>query len=140
MGDTFFNIIIIVAVVIVIGRTIFQMKKKPEPPPRIPVHFEDDGEPVSLKSKVPAAVPKAVPKKVLAPKTIPLSQFESKPLGQFRNSKVPEIPSSKPAVRIPAAAPQGQTGFPFNLNNLSPMKQAIVLAEILGPPKGMRDM
>ena len=32
---------------------------------------------------------------------------------------------------------QGQAGFAFNLNNLSPLKQAVVMAEILGPPKGM---
>jgi hypothetical protein len=51
------------------------------------------------------------------------------PLSVFRQES-PRIPAQE--------SPKGASGtvFPQKINSLSPLKQAVVLAEILGPPKG----
>jgi hypothetical protein len=50
----------------------------------------------------------------------------------------PEIP---PAPAVPAKVPAARTaegGFPGNLNYLPALKRAMVLTEIMGPPKALR--
>jgi hypothetical protein len=51
------------------------------------------------------------------------------PLSVFRQES-PRIPERE--------SPKGASGtaFPPKINSLSPLKQAVVLAEILGPPRG----
>ncbi|MDR2028469.1 MAG: hypothetical protein LBP93_02895 [Treponema sp.] len=48
-----------------------------------------------------------------------------------RMEKEAEAPPPAPGKRVPAAE------FPENLAALSPLRRAVVLAEILGPPKGV---
>ena len=120
MGDSFLNILFIIAVVAVfIVRTISSAKKKKEPEPKekIPVHFEDedDEDPSYFKNKAAEETIKTIEKKASA------------------------APPPKGGVSRPTAAPvELQKGFPNNLNKLSPLKQAVVMAEILGPPKGLQ--
>ena len=122
-------IFILVVVVIFVVRTAIQSRKKPEKKPpqvRIPVHFEDEKKP-AVRAKAAAAVK--------APK-------------QSRSS--PALSSSSNLYAAPSAAggtgPVGNAGTPTpvrkdfasNLSRLSPLKQAVVMAEILGPPKGLQ--
>jgi len=145
MGDSFLNILFIIAVVAVfIVRTISSAKKKKEPEPKekIPVHFEDedDEDPSYFKNKAAEETIKTIEKKASVIETIPLSQAAEALPSQIKNvRKASAAPPPKGGVSRPTAAPvELQKGFPNNLNKLSPLKQAVVMAEILGPPKGLQ--
>jgi hypothetical protein len=129
MGDSLFNIVIVlIPVAIFIGRIVLQAqaKRKPEPPrkqPPIPVHFEDYDD--DERQFVPSAFSKqAINNKGRADTYNPPPSLDSAP-------KPPPLIKAKTPSAEPA---QGC----LNLNHLSPMKQAVVMAEILGPPKGMQ--
>jgi hypothetical protein len=163
MSDSFSNLIFIaLAIAVFVGRTILQAKKKREPPPRIPpVHFMDKkGTPVQRKTPVQKRASfleyKEQEEDVF---TYAFSRGSSE---FFRDSVTSDVAASG-ASAVPAASQngktirqtqtvlvptpvsgprasqkyQGQRGFVLNLNHLSPMKQAVVMAEILGTPKGM---
>ncbi|MCL2319338.1 MAG: hypothetical protein FWC45_04580 [Treponema sp.] len=161
-------IFIVVLLVIFIGRTIAQARKKqeepPPPQPHIPVHFEDDPveEPEYFKGKGPAHGSTAAPAKKPAVSTArqyqalkPLETYTPPALNTTLGSADADLfkppaaarttakPRMAPAGAAPgaagagAAAP-GQKGFPANLSRLSPLKQAVVMAEVLGPPKGLQ--
>ena len=143
MFDSFSNIIFIfVALTIFIVRAIVQAKKKPEEPPPIPVHFEDE-EPEYFKNThgSAAVTPPLAQAKTHQTKAalsvLPLQTNISLPsvsaAVKTDGSKIPQAPG-RPAGTVPA----GQKDFTLNLNHLSPMKQAVVMAEILGTPKGMQ--
>jgi len=128
MFDSIFDImIVLIPLAIFIGRIVLQAqaKRKPEPlkkQPPIPVHFEDyDDE--DDRQFSPSAGLKAVIKKDRADTYSPPLSMDSAP-------KPPPLKKAKAPSVEPAQ------GF-LNLNHLSPMKQAVVLAEILGPPKGV---
>jgi len=126
MPDSLFNIIIVlIPVAIFIGRIVAQARSKrnPAPPARqrpIPVHFEDDEDDERQFSPSAVHPPVQVKKDNLNAYSSPVSL-----------KSVPEPP--KKAI-TPSLEPEH--GFLY-LSHLSPMKQAVVLAEILGPPKGM---
>jgi hypothetical protein len=133
MFDTVFNLIIIlVPVAIVIGRIVVGERNKRNPPPapaqpRIPVHFEDDEN--YFKRQLPAKQPETRPHVPTTPPKLAARVPEAFP---------PAAASGvTPAPGRQAAAPSGQKDFTLNLSHLSPLKQAVVMAEILGPPKGM---
>jgi len=129
MFDNFSNLIFIaVAVAIFIGRTLTEAKRKkkaPPPPPQRPavpaLHSEE--EPATR--PLPKPKPKPAPKKqqpALAPRSASVI--------------VDTTPPAKTPVRVGPIAPV-QAGFTLNVNHLSPMQQAVVFSEILGPPKGL---
>jgi hypothetical protein len=137
MTDTVFNLIVIlIPVAIVIGRIVMGARNKRNPPPRpaqphIPVHFEDDNS--YFRNRMPAATPETKPRvPTPPPKLATLAPNEA---------YLPATGSGvKPATGRPvaaAAAPSGHRDFTLSLSHLSPLKQAVVMAEILGPPKGM---
>jgi len=128
MGDSLFNIIIVlIPVAIFIGRIVLQAqaKRKPEPPkrqPPIPVHFEDYDD--DERQFAPSAVSKqAINNKAKA------DTYNPPPV-------VNSAPKPPPVIKAKAPSAEPVQGFLY-LNHLSPMKQAVVMAEILGPPKGM---
>ena len=145
-------------VVIFVVRTILQAKKKQEKPPpqhRIPVHFVDDDEGEYFRKNTPAGTSTAVPKKAPLHGSLAASSATQAKLRQNQSARlrktVPAImkaaTESGTAAGTKAAAAErpgtgavspGQKGLLFNLNQLSQMKQAVVMAEILGPPKGMQ--
>jgi len=140
MFDSTANIIfIIVLVVIFIGRTIAQAaKKKQEEPPPIPVHFEDDEEehfnPRNLAPNNQPVKPAAVPPKMGQYRPLPQSALS--PSIAASGGTVPRTaPAGQGAVT--GTVPPAQKGFNLNLNHLSAMKQAVVMAEVLGTPKGL---
>jgi len=144
MFENFSNVIFIaVALAVFIGRTIAQAKKKREAEeaeaanptaqpasPRIPsVHFDEDDDyvPGYLKKPTPQTPGRVAAK---PPKKQPAAKVTPPPNVDMLFS---------PARTAPArAASSGREGFSFNLAHLSPMKQAVLMAEILGTPKGMQ--
>jgi len=136
MTDTVFNLIIIlIPVAIVIGRIVVGARNKRNPPPapaqpRIPVHFEDDEN--YFKRQLSAKQPESRPHvPTPSPKLATLATNAALP---------PAIASGvtpAPGRQAAAAASSGHKDFTLNLSHLSPLKQAVVMAEILGPPKGM---
>ena len=124
MFNSLFNVIIVlIPLAIFIGRAVSQARRRhapPPPPTRIPVAFEDDDYYEEDDYVKPA--PKPLPKPAMpfvAPRT--------------------DIPPPAKVNTTPApAAPQPEKkDSPLNLNHLSPMKQAVVMAEVLGPPKAL---
>jgi hypothetical protein len=104
-------------------------KEKPEPGDFVPHWLE--GEP---------AVKQAAPKKRRS-----LAEEFLSPENRDRSSPAAAVPRpapesrdrSSPAAAVPA--PESRAGrFPENLGYLPPLKQALVLGEILGPPKGLK--
>ena len=146
-------IFIAVAMAIFIGRTVVQARKKkeeeknPPPPPPKPqvqaLHFElkdDDEDDIPGYLKKPAAAPVA---KVAKQPVKPTKKQPSSLLTKASAVKKKDMPIPANVDKLfqnkgtAVAASSEQSGFSFNLDHLSPMKQAVVMAEILGPPKGM---
>ncbi|MDR1804500.1 MAG: hypothetical protein LBQ94_12930 [Treponema sp.] len=133
MTDTIFNLIVIlIPVAIVIGRIVMGARNKRNPPPKpaqphIPVHFEDDEN--YFKRQLSAKQPESRPHvPTPPPKLATLATNEA--YLPAAGSGVKSAPGRPTAV-----APSGHKDF--TLSHLSPLKQAVVMAEILGPPKAM---
>jgi len=139
MDDIFSNVVFVIIVAAVfIVRSVLTVKKKKEPPPprvEIPVHFEDDKAPVFVKDRAPAGKPKKTVRKIPSLESFPLSSPIEIPLStpvQTGKKTAGAVPSKGETDRVPE-----ENNSPFNLDHLSPLKQAVVMAEILGPPKGL---
>ena len=138
-------------------------EKKAAPPPRAPIRLkiEDDDLPHWERTKdknVALRTPSVSAKNVKAPKPAAAKVMLSQ-MGPKSSPAITPSPGSKisPALDekniLPSAGfattqeaeekkseqtKQAASNKPvFNLSNLSPLKQAVVMAEILGPPKGM---
>jgi len=123
MFDNIFdNIIFLIPVAIIIGRLFHKARNKNKPPPKkppqpyIPIHFEDD-----IDDDEPEV------KEVVKERQPEISILESSPV--------------KPAVvtrNLPLPETGVQKDFFANLQRLSPLKQAVVMSEVLGPPKALQ--
>ena len=131
----FDSIFILIPLAIIIGRFVYQARnKKRKPPPKRPpqphirVHFEDDVDDEAARRKIVTKAARPVP------------AFES--FNQFVSPAAQEQVVYKKSVQekikppVPAASPQND--FFVRLNKLSPLKQAVVMAEVLGPPKALQ--
>ena len=152
MFDSFFNVlIVIVALIVFIGRTVLQVRGKKKAPvqqqkkqapqqqkKQATIFFEDkDDEPyrdlayyVELEEK--KAKEAAAAKKKAAQKKIPNEQV-------VKDTRVtePVFPKITQASAIPTQV-QVHTSVLSDLRHLSPLKQAVVMAEVLGTPKGLQ--
>jgi len=138
MFDNIFDkIFILIPVALLIGRFILQArnKHKPKPKPKapsIPVHFEDD-----VDDKAPLIRAKAektdyhVSDVFDSPKPVAAKSFK-KP-AQYKTAAAAQ---EKKILIIPNIQPQED--FFQKLNKLSPLKQAVIMAEVLGPPKALQ--
>ena len=154
MFESFSNLIFIaILIAISIGRMVMRTRRKTQQPPRPavsqipPVHFENREEEEipeqghwvrnNIKEKAATATPAVRPRaKARQTNTVPTPSLASSALP----SKVDGGPLSSSVRPIPAprrTTGEGQTGFSLNISHLSPMKQAVIMAEILGPPRGM---
>jgi len=124
-------VILLIPLAIFIGRIFAKARGKHQPPPKrppqpyIPVHFEDDDyiddeveySPSFGKTKAPVKKPEAA----------------------LNIYKVPSL--DIPVASVARNVTRGEAGFSQNINRLSqrlsPLQQAVVMSEILGPPKGM---
>ena len=133
----FDSIFILIPVAIIIGRVVLKAagSKKRNPPPKkppqphIPVHFVDD---VDDEPVVKKAVKKE--KRVISPYVPDLSASQSF-ADALRAEKEAPVTEKKKA---PLPAAQTQNDFFVRLNALSQLKQAVVMAEVLGPPKALQ--
>ena len=138
MFDTVINLVILlIPLAIIIGRVVASARSKHQPPvrpaqPHIPVHFEDDDS--YLMKRTPVKAPEPARPRTPTPTKLAMSAQEVFP-PTIPGSATPSVALGKQAATV--AAPPGQKEFTFNLNHLSGLKQAVVMAEILGPPKGM---
>jgi hypothetical protein len=147
----FDNGVIFIAIAIFIGRLILQFRRKgreegEKPPPQVPRFFREEEE-------VEDDEAEEVGRRIAYSQTRGSSDFLRELVMREAASKTPvrlrpepetrpaaPVPHpAKPTVRLPEAKlPRGERcGFPASLNRLSPMRQAVILAEILGPPKGL---
>ena len=144
MFENFSNLIFIaVALAIFVGRTVVRARKEREegeaekaaPPPQPKVqslHFEEKERATTRKAQAPAKAP--------AKKPVPAAR-----LAQSARRESPVAITADQLFPVRAAAPvaavQQQPGdFSFNfgnLGNITPLQQAVVLSEILGPPKSL---
>ena len=158
MFENFSNVIFIaVALAVFIGRTVSQARKNKEakeqkkaapPPPPSPkiqaLHFEekDNDELGYFKKAAAQPASKAVkpPVKASLKKQPPSLLTKASTLKKDTSPPVPSnIDKLFPVKGTARTLSSEQEGFSFNLDHLSPMKQAVIMAEILGPPKGLTD-
>ena len=162
-GSLFNLIIVLIPLSIFIGRTVLQARakarRKQEPPRPAPVRHEDADVPhweraeaLELKKELQAAIvdmvargAKASPVKKTQPAQAAFSpSLPSAALIPERDepaavSVVAAVPRVFPA-NVHAGTRTGSSGQGrINLDHLSPMQQAVVMAEILGSPKGIGD-
>ena len=166
MFDSLFNLIIIlIPLSIFIGRFAIQARNKDAPkppPPRIPVHFEDDENEDERDDEFsPFALSRGADeyfKGLSQGAPAPKPSRKPRPSGKLAETLKPHGPGNLAASlatteKAAAIGPSvssaisktsaasgslpGQNDFLQKLNRLSPLKQAVVMAEILGPPKGI---
>jgi len=125
---------------IFIGRSVLQAGKKKKEAESLskvaPLHFEMNDEEDDIHEffeKKPVVVSAPPPKKqppVLA----------AKPAKAVKREVILPAAKTMPlSVKAPVRlAPARQAEFTLNLNHLSSLKQAVIMAEILGPPKGLQ--
>jgi len=94
-----------------------------------------------MKAPPPVARP-IIPEAAIAESVPPAGDGASSPVdagpmvaGIAAQAAAPSLPvgRTKPASKVPA---RPAAAFPANLDYLSPLRRAVVLAEVLGPPKG----
>ena len=114
-----------------------------------PIHFElkDDEEPSGAKhftaarqgaGTKPSSGQKALrPKNVQASKAYPSGDTEFHGTLTFETKTSPATTAAMRGKLPSSQAPSGQGGLPLYLGKLSPLQQAVVMAEVLGKPKGL---
>jgi len=151
-GGIFDSIIILIPIAIIIGRFVAQARNKrkppPPPPPPIPVHFEDDVDDRPVVRKVVKNDRPAIP--MLESDDLFCSQSfldNQRSASAIRTEKkVYPVPQAQSAYKKPAEVKkvlplpeiQKQDDFFLKLGKLSQLKQAVVMAEVLGPPKALQ--
>ncbi len=72
----------------------------------------------------------------------PVAQLEQRRLASLKVGEVSALRGRtlRPAAERPAVAPRPASGFLGNMLRGKQLSRAIVLSEILGPPKGLRDL
>ena len=140
-------IFLLIPLAIFIGRIVARARNKHNPPPKkppqpyIPIHFEDDNyndESDYLEDEIVSygkgkSLPNAKKSKTSRPVKTGIGDE-----GDLFPSSLPKAVS---VSSVKSAAPVRENEFSLNLERfskkLSPMQQAVAMAEILGPPKGM---
>ena len=146
MFDSIFNLVIIlIPLSIFIGRAIVQARSKHAPPPKIPVHFEDEEEgfPGGEASEYmgreehdffPSALTRGATEHPKGQEAPPVAAKKRAP-----RVELSPLTGVMPAQKPPAPAGKALSPGGLAINHLSPMQQAVVMAEVLGPPKGMKE-
>ena len=145
MFRSLFNLVIIlIPLAIFVGRVVVQARSRHSPPPKIPVHFEDDEDEDNYEGpKASQEYVKALPdtRNKLSSKP---GKKTTPPMASVNRGAVESSPASKagkatPGMTVPVPAVHGGKSFPQNLAHLPPLKQAVVMAEVLGPPKALQE-
>jgi len=155
-------LIFLIPLAILIARAVVQAREKhkpkgsasrrpPPPRPVITVHFEDDKEEEPKISPVVKERQRVVPLSALFPaektvtegfqdkdvfRQIPEKKTLPKPASSGSMASAAEAISSN--IRTSPSQAAEQKSFSLKLDHLSPLKQAVVMAEVLGTPKGLQ--
>ena len=145
MNNSSTVIFIIIAVVIFIVRAVAEAAKKKR------TEEEDSASPADNAAETQAQRPQSSEERIgplhfeikekedaLARKQAAAKRaaaLKSAPIISSLKGDAPNKAAKVNAAPPPAAA--GQGGFPLNVAKLSPLQQAVVMAEILGKPKGL---
>jgi len=164
MFDSIFdNIIFLIPVAIIIGRFVAKARNKKKPPPKkppqpyIPIHFEDD---LDDKPVVKKATPVVKEDTRIFPILESNDLFGSQSLSDkpwmpdsqkisssfLAETKIASVSKEKAAAKkpvpekrfIPPSDAPVQSDFFLNVNKLSQLKQAVIMSEVLGPPKALQ--
>jgi hypothetical protein len=144
------NGIIFIAIAIFIGRLILQLRRRggeegEKPPSRAPHFFEEpeeDDEAEESGRRIAYAQTRGssdfLRELVLREAAVEAAPRPPPPKPEIRLAPPPQPAPVKPASPPSGkeSPPPGNAGFPASLNRLSPLRQAVIFAEILGPPKG----
>ena len=154
MFENLFNIlIVIVAIVVFVVRSFLQVKaskkaatqKRPKPAPAI-FKKDDDEEPyrdlayyVELEEKKAKeeASANAAKKKVVSRKAPPVQRVV-KDVNISESIAPKHSPATFPVIPIASSRRSGRRSGISGLKHLSPLKQAVVMAEVLGSPKALK--
>jgi len=155
--DSIFNLVIIlIPLAIFIGRAITNARAKHEKPPPVTVQYEEEddeesyretGHWVTDQEEIPVAPAAArglhAPTLLKEITSIKPSLADLPPSAIFSDSPKKPLHQTARQVNVPIARPAPQpvtaAGTDLaNLNHLSRLKQAVVMAEILGPPKALQ--
>ena len=145
MDDIFNYIILLIPLAIFIGRAVTNARKRPateepEAEPYVPMHFEEDEE--DSRSTFKEVLSRDIIKDTAPVKTSTVSSRNTRnPLRQTRKVMAPledqshdvgdlAVLESKPVIKESSLA---------KISQLPPLKQAVVMAEILGAPKALQD-
>ena len=158
-------VILLIPLAIFIGRMVVEARKKREGQPKIPVHFEDGEEEAPLKNKAPVSLnddnhefyPHTISRETLdhnkgsvapgmAAQSATMAAASSRrslsnmaSTGLAPSSDISFRPVSEAgsvtSVSRGTGTPAGR--LPPTISRLPPLKQAVVMAEILGTPKGL---
>jgi hypothetical protein len=90
-----------------------------------------------MKAPPPVARP-IIPEAAIAESVPPAGDGASSPVDAGPMAPLPPPPprSMDGAKQAPKSSARPAAAFPANLDYLSPLRRAVVLAEVLGPPKG----
>ena len=128
MFDNALNIfVVVIALVVFIGRTVLQTRARKKAGPQqvqVPGFFRDEDDDEDDRKEAPSK--KTSQKKSRTDRPIRVT-------GGTESVSPGILPVSAPIMR------QEPTNNLQSLNNLSPLKHAVVMAEILGPPKSLRE-
>ena len=144
MFDSLTNLIfLLIPLAIFLGRIVVDARNKRNSggatgrTSRAPLRSEDDDEPKYFRKRASTQSPAAAPRRTQTARkpTVPLAPALSSPISEAAAG--PKAPLSRVnAARM--VSPEHQS-FPLNLTRLPPLKQAVVMAEVLGPPKGLME-
>jgi hypothetical protein len=150
----FDNGLIFIAIAVFIGRFILQLRRRgreegEKPPSQVPRFFreeeeveDDEAEEVGRRIAYSQALGSSDVLREIVMREAAMEAVATRPPPR------PEIPPAAPVlapVKL-ASPPSGEesrplkseaAGFPASLNRLTPLRRAVILAEILGSPKGL---
>jgi hypothetical protein len=130
MEDIFDNILVYIPIILIVLVNVLRMRNS-----------NAGKKPAAKKAAGPAAADRPVVKPVPVPQKPPERRSRKEP-PRINKPLAPEpalfseIPSA-PAAPVQSVSGRTGGGFPENLNYLPALKRAVVLAEIMGPPKGL---
>jgi hypothetical protein len=132
VDDIFDNIFVYLPIILIVLFRILGARRAAgkNPPVAEPEPRQEPPETVGRPRQKP-------PEKPVRPRKEPSRTIP--PISQ--RTSFPEAPraAASPAKPAPGTGRAAGSGFPGNLNYLSALKQAMVLAEIMGPPKALQE-
>ena len=144
-------VIFLIPLAIFIGRIFLQAKSRNasrnEPRIEEPVIYDEEEDDFMRRLSGKGTADRKPQKKPSSTRSKKAAAAPEKSLGVLGSGNLPSSGRSSPATaarKVPVRSVAGvasASGAGFaKLASLSPLKQAVIMAEVLGPPKGMQDL